>query len=60
MDLKKGEFKPEYAGKMNFYCSAVDDLLRQFRERYGERVADRACEAGRFVSLSSASMGGEK
>jgi predicted nuclease of restriction endonuclease-like (RecB) superfamily len=28
VDLKKGDFKPEYAGKMNFYCSAVDDLLR--------------------------------
>lgn len=28
IDLKKGEFKPEYAGKMNFYCSAVDDLLK--------------------------------
>jgi predicted nuclease of restriction endonuclease-like (RecB) superfamily len=28
IDLKKGAFKPEYAGKMNFYCSAVDDLLR--------------------------------
>ena len=28
VDLKKGEFKPDYAGKMNFYCSAVDDLLR--------------------------------
>jgi len=28
IDLKKGEFKPEYAGKMNFYCSAVDDLVR--------------------------------
>jgi predicted nuclease of restriction endonuclease-like (RecB) superfamily len=28
IDLKKGDFKPEYAGKMNFYCSAVDDLLR--------------------------------
>lgn len=28
VDLKKGEFKPEYAGKMNFHCSAVDDLLR--------------------------------
>ena len=27
VDLKKGEFKPEYAGKMNFYCSAVDDLM---------------------------------
>jgi hypothetical protein len=22
------EFRPEYAGKMNFYLSAVDDLLR--------------------------------
>ena len=28
VDLKKGEFKPEYAGKMNFYCSVVDDQLR--------------------------------
>ncbi|MFH1258521.1 MAG: PDDEXK nuclease domain-containing protein [Elusimicrobiota bacterium] len=29
IELKKGEFKPEYAGKMNFYCSAVDDLLKR-------------------------------
>ena len=28
VDLKKGDFKPEYAGKMNFYCSAVDAQLR--------------------------------
>jgi predicted nuclease of restriction endonuclease-like (RecB) superfamily len=28
VELKKGEFKPEYAGKMNFYCSAVDDCLK--------------------------------
>jgi len=28
IDLKANEFKPEYAGKMNFYLSAVDDLLR--------------------------------
>jgi len=28
IDLKKGEFKPEYAGKMNFYCSVVDDRLK--------------------------------
>jgi predicted nuclease of restriction endonuclease-like (RecB) superfamily len=28
VDLKMTEFKPEYAGKMNFYLSAVDDLLR--------------------------------
>lgn len=29
MELKTGEFKPEYAGKLNFYLSAVDDLLKQ-------------------------------
>ncbi|MGD9973489.1 MAG: YhcG family protein [Desulfatirhabdiaceae bacterium] len=28
IELKKGDFKPEFAGKMNFYCSVVDDLLR--------------------------------
>ncbi len=28
IDLKMGAFKPEYAGKMNFYLSAADDLLR--------------------------------
>jgi predicted nuclease of restriction endonuclease-like (RecB) superfamily len=29
IDLKIEEFKPEFAGKMNFYLSAMDDLLRQ-------------------------------
>ena len=28
IELKAGKFKPEYAGKLNFYLSAVDDLLR--------------------------------
>lgn len=28
IELKRGPFKPEYAGKMNFYCSVVDDHLR--------------------------------
>jgi predicted nuclease of restriction endonuclease-like (RecB) superfamily len=28
LDLKMGPFRPEYAGKMNFYLSAIDDLLR--------------------------------
>jgi predicted nuclease of restriction endonuclease-like (RecB) superfamily len=28
IDLKMGPFKPEYAGKMNFYLSAADDMLR--------------------------------
>ncbi len=29
IDLKTGDFQPEYAGKMNFYLSAVDDRLRR-------------------------------
>ncbi|MFA7561884.1 MAG: PDDEXK nuclease domain-containing protein [Methanoculleus sp.] len=28
IDLKKGRFRPEYAGKLNFYCNVVNDLLR--------------------------------
>jgi predicted nuclease of restriction endonuclease-like (RecB) superfamily len=28
IELKVGKFKPEYAGKLNFYLSAVDDLLK--------------------------------
>ncbi len=33
IDLKMTPFKPEYAGKMNFYLSAVDDLLRHPDDR---------------------------
>ena len=29
IDLKMGDFKAEYTGKMNLYVSAVDDLLRK-------------------------------
>jgi predicted nuclease of restriction endonuclease-like (RecB) superfamily len=28
IELKSGEFKPEYAGKLNFYLSAVDDMIK--------------------------------
>ena len=28
IELKRGAFKPEYAGKMNFYCSVVDDVMK--------------------------------
>lgn len=28
IELKTGKFKPEYTGKINFYLSAVDDLLK--------------------------------
>lgn len=29
VELKGGRFKPEYVGKLNFYLSAVDDLLKR-------------------------------
>lgn len=29
IELKTGEFKPEYAGQLNFYLSAVDGLVKQ-------------------------------
>lgn len=31
-ELKKGRFRPEYLGKMNFYLSALDDLVKQPHE----------------------------
>ena len=33
VELKAGAFKPEHAGKMNFYLAAVGDLLRQAEDR---------------------------
>lgn len=32
IELKKGGFKPEYAGKLNFYCNAVDDKLKHAQD----------------------------
>lgn len=29
IELKIGEFKPEYAGKMQFYLAALDDLVKE-------------------------------
>ena len=32
IELKMGEFEPEFSGKMNFYVSAVDNLLKTERD----------------------------
>ena len=32
IELKKGRFEPEYAGKMNFYLNLLDDLVREPHE----------------------------
>ena len=28
IELKRGDFKPEYAGKLNFYLSALDEYVK--------------------------------
>lgn len=33
VELKAKEFEPEFAGKMNFYLAAIDDLLRHPDDR---------------------------
>lgn len=32
LELKKGKFQPEYAGKMNFYLNLLDDYVREPHE----------------------------
>ncbi|MCE7987120.1 MAG: DUF1016 domain-containing protein [Caldilinea sp. CFX5] len=33
IELKRGKFKPEYAGKINFYCNIVDDHLKHHTDQ---------------------------
>lgn len=33
VDLKTGDFEPEFVGKMNFYLSAIDDLLKMDEDK---------------------------
>jgi predicted nuclease of restriction endonuclease-like (RecB) superfamily len=33
VEIKTGKFKPEYAGKLNFYLSVVDDLLSRKEDK---------------------------
>jgi len=32
IELKKGEFKPEHIGKLNFYLSVVVDMVRHLND----------------------------
>ncbi len=42
IELKAGEFRPEYTGKLGFYVAAVDDLLRN--EHDGPTVGLLLCK----------------
>lgn len=41
IELKTGKFRPEYAGKLNFYIALVDDRLR--RESHADTVGILIC-----------------
>lgn len=45
IELKTGRFRPEFAGKLNFYLSPVDDLLRLWRDEPTHRADRRAAIA---------------
>lgn len=44
VELKTGEFKPEYAGKLNFYVSVVDDMLAD-REKDNPSIGILICKS---------------
>jgi predicted nuclease of restriction endonuclease-like (RecB) superfamily len=58
IDLKKGEFKPEYAGKMNFYLSVIDDLLRH--ESDAESIGLILCQDRNHVVAEYALRGADR
>ncbi len=50
IELKRGEFKPEHAGKMNSYCSVVDEKLQHSTEAYHrfDFMPDQRPDTGRI------------
>ncbi len=44
VELKGGKFKPEHAGKLNFYLSAVDDLIAD-KDRDGPSIGLLLCRS---------------
>ena len=52
VELKIEEFKPEFAGKMNFYLSAVDDLLRHTND--GHTIGIILCQGKNAVVVEYA------
>lgn len=66
-DDKQGNFRSLFDALVNArYASMLPTVIttnlnaEQFKERYGERVADRIREVGRFVSIADESLRGRK
>jgi predicted nuclease of restriction endonuclease-like (RecB) superfamily len=58
IELKKGSFKAEYAGKMNFYCNVVDDRLRHQND--SQTIGLILCQDRKTVLAEYALRGIEK
>ena len=58
IDLKVGAFKPDYAGKMNFYLNVVDDLLRH--EHDGPSIGLILCQDKKKILAEYALRGVKK
>ena len=58
IDLKTGPFKPEYAGKLNFYCNVVNEQLRHADD--GPTIGLILCQTKNRVLAEYALSGIEK
>ena len=58
IELKRGEFKPEYAGKLNFYCNVVDDQLKH--PSYAPTIGLILCQRSNQVLAEYALRGLDK
>jgi predicted nuclease of restriction endonuclease-like (RecB) superfamily len=56
IELKRGDFKPEYLGKMNFYLSALDDLVRLPHENPSIGIILCKTKKQRFVEYAIRDM----
>jgi predicted nuclease of restriction endonuclease-like (RecB) superfamily len=58
-ELKIDEFKPEYAGKLSFYCNVVDDQLRHADGHDGTTIGILLCASKSKIVVDYALRGVE-
>jgi predicted nuclease of restriction endonuclease-like (RecB) superfamily len=56
VELKRGEFKPEYAGKLNFYLSALDEYVKMPHEKPSIGIVLCKSQRGKLVEFAFKDM----
>lgn len=51
VELKAGKFVPEYAGKMNFYLSVLDDQLKSEVDNPSVGLCQKILSPSLFITL---------